>query len=151
MVGVCVEYVAAVAWLAELFSHPKRRESVLGYTQSAVGLGGLMATGGYYLAVTYAERLPSIRIDHEAWRYTLLFGLLPAIPLILIRPFLPESPVWRQKKSSGTLKRPSIAKLFRPALRRTTVVTTLIVACTYAIPYGVLQHTPRLVPRPSQV
>jgi MFS family permease len=97
MVGVCVEYVAAVAWLAELFSNPKQRESVLGYTQSAVGLGGLMATGGYYLAVTYAERLPAIRMDHEAWRYALLFGLLPAIPLVLIRPFLPESPVWRQK------------------------------------------------------
>jgi MFS family permease len=46
MVGVCVEYVAAVAWLAELFTSPKQRESVLGYTQSAVGLGGLMATGG---------------------------------------------------------------------------------------------------------
>jgi MFS family permease len=151
MVGVCVEYVAAIAWLAELFSNPKQRESVLGYTQSAVGLGGLMATGGYYLAVTYAERLPTIRIDHEAWRYILLFGLLPAIPLILVRPFLPESPVWRDKKAKGTLKQPSIAELFRPALRKTTLVTTLIVACTYAIPYGVLQHTPRMVPGLSEV
>ena len=133
MVGVCVEYVAAVAWLAELFSNPKQRESVLGYTQSAVGLGGLMATGGYYLAVTYAECLPTIRMDHEAWRYVLLFGLLPAIPLILVRPFLPESPVWRDKKAKGTLKQPSIAELFRPALRKTTLVTTLIVACTYAM------------------
>jgi MFS family permease len=151
MVGVCVEYVAAVAWLAELFSNPKQRESVLGYTQSAVGLGGLMATGGYYLAVTYAEHLPTIRMDHEAWRYTLLFGMLPALPLMLIRPFLPESPVWLEKKSKGTLKRPSITELFRPALRKTTLVTTLIVACTYAIPYGVLQHTPRMVPGLSEV
>jgi hypothetical protein len=151
MVGVCVEYVAAVAWLAELFSNPKQRESVLGYTQSAVGLGGLMATGGYYFAVTYAEHLPTIRMDHEAWRYTLLFGMLPALPLMLIRPFLPESPVWLEKKSKGTLKRPSITELVRPALRKTTLVTTLIVACTYAIPYGVLQHTPRMVPGLSEV
>jgi MFS family permease len=151
MVGVCVEYVAAVAWLAELFSNPKQRESVLGYTQSAVGLGGLMATGGYYLAVTYAERLPTIGMDHEPWRYILLFGLLPATPLILVRPFLPESPVWRDKKAKGTLKQPGIAELFRPALRKTTLVTTLIVACTYAIPYGVLQHTPRMVPGLSEV
>src|SRR5689334_18836169 len=32
-VGVCVEFVAAVAWLAEIFPQPERREKVLGYTQ----------------------------------------------------------------------------------------------------------------------
>jgi MFS family permease len=33
-VGVCVEFVAAVAWLAELFPNPKQREAVVGYTQA---------------------------------------------------------------------------------------------------------------------
>jgi len=145
-VGVCVEYVAAIAWLAELFSNPKQRESVLGYTQAAVGAGGLMATGAYYLAVTYAERLTAIHSGHEAWRYAVLGGLLPAIPLILVRPFLPESPVWKEKKSKGVLKRPSMAALFSPTLRRTTLVTTLLAACFYAVPYGVLQQTPHIVP-----
>src|SRR2546428_9870614 len=28
-IGVCVEFVAAVAWLAELFNEPKQREGVL--------------------------------------------------------------------------------------------------------------------------
>src|SRR6202035_2497664 len=42
LIGVCVEYVAAIAWLAELFFDPKRRSSVLGYTQSAAGAGGLL-------------------------------------------------------------------------------------------------------------
>jgi hypothetical protein len=37
IIGVCVEYVAGVAWVAELFSNPKQRESVLGYTQAAFG------------------------------------------------------------------------------------------------------------------
>jgi MFS family permease len=36
LVGVCVEYVAAITWLAELFSNPKQRESVLGYAQYGV-------------------------------------------------------------------------------------------------------------------
>ena len=57
-----------------------------------------MATGAYYVAVTYAEHLPAIRMSHEAWRYTMLSGLIPAIALILARPFLPESPIWREKK-----------------------------------------------------
>jgi cyanate permease len=145
-VGVCVEYVAAIAWLAELFSNPKQRESVLGYTQSAVGAGGLLATGAYYLAVTYAERLPAIHSGHEAWRYAVLGGLLPAIPLILVRPFLPESPAWKEKKSKGALQRPSVAALFSPALRKTTLVTTLLAACFYAVANGVLQQTPHIVP-----
>jgi MFS family permease len=146
VVGVCVEYVAGVAWVAELFSNPKQRESVLGYTQAAFGLGGLMVTAAYYVAVTYAERFPAIHGRHEAWRYTLLSGLIPAIPLILTRPFLPESPIWQEKKSKGTLKRPSYAELFRPALRKTTLVTTLLVACSYALASGVILQTPRMVP-----
>lgn len=146
IIGVCVEYVAGVAWVAELFCNPKQRESVLGYTQAAFGFGGLMVTGAYYVAVTYAERFPAIHGGHDAWRYTLLSGLIPAIPLTLVRPFLPESPIWREKKSKGTLKRPSIAELFRPALRRTTLVTTFLVACSYAPASGVILQTPRMVP-----
>jgi len=146
VIGVCVEYVAGVAWVAETFSNARQRESALGYTQAAFGLGGLMATGAYYLAVTYAERFPSIRTGHEAWRYTLLSGLIPAIPLIIVRPFLPESPIWQEKKSKGTLKRPGLAELFRPAFRRTTLVTTLLVACSYALASGVMLQTPRVVP-----
>ena len=145
-IGVCVEYVAGVAWVAELFSNPKQRESVLGYTQAAFGIGGLMVTGAYYVAVTYAEKFPAIHGSHEAWRYTLLSGLIPAIPLIFTRPFLPESPIWQDKKSKGTLKRPSFAELFRPALRKTTLVTTFLVACSYALASGVILQTPRMVP-----
>lgn len=146
VIGVCVEYVAGVAWVAELFSNPKQRESVLGYTQAAFGFGGLMVTGAYYVAVTYAERFPAIHGNHEAWRYTLLSGLLPAIPLILTRPFLPESPIWQEKKSKETLERPSFAELFGPALRKTTLVTTFSVACSYALASGVIQQTARMIP-----
>jgi MFS transporter len=151
MIGVSVEYVAALAWLAELFTHPKRRESVLAYTQAFYTLGGLMVAGAYYLAVTYSDHLPVIHAAHEAWRYTLLSGLIPAIPLIIVRPFLPESPIWREKKSQGTLKRPSIAQLFQPALRRTTVITTLLVACSTSLAYGGIQQTVRLVPELAEM
>src|SRR6188472_2040918 len=60
-VGVCVEFVAAVAWLAELFTDPKRREAVIGYTQAFGSMGGLMVSGAYYLVVTYADSLPLVR------------------------------------------------------------------------------------------
>ena len=44
--------------------------------------------------------------------------MIPAIPLIVIRPFLPESPVWAAKKTAGTLKRPQHRGTLRPAFRR---------------------------------
>ncbi|MFN0169253.1 MAG: MFS transporter [Bryobacteraceae bacterium] len=145
-VGVCVEFVAAVAWLAELFPDPEQREAVIGYTQAFSSVGGIMVTGAYYLAVTYAHSLPAILGGHEAWRYTLVSGVIPAIPLIIIRPFLPESPVWQQKKDAGTLKRPSFAELFRPEFRKTTIVTAFIFACSYGAAFGAIQHLPRIVP-----
>ncbi|HZZ27420.1 MAG TPA: MFS transporter, partial [Pirellulales bacterium] len=70
----------------------------------------------------------------------------PAIPLILIRPFLPESPAWKQKKTAGTLKRPSIAELFAPGLRRTTVITTIMFALSFGAAFGAIQQTTQIAP-----
>lgn len=146
IIGVCVEYVAAVAWLAELFPEPRQREAVLGYTQVASAFGSFMVAGAFYLAATYGHGLPQIRANHETWRYALLFGTIPAIPLIVVRPFLPESPVWRTKKAEGSLRRPRIRELFQPALARTTLISALIVACGYAITFGGTQHITLVVP-----
>ena len=160
-IGVCVEFVAAVAWLAELFPNPHQRENVLGYTQAFSSVGGLLVAIVNGLLATLAVKLPAIAIpafatgmlgvidathQHEAWRYTLMSGLIPALPLIIIRPFLPESPVWKMKKDSGTLKRPSIAALFAPDLRRTTIVTTIMFACSYGAAFGAIQMIPQIVP-----
>jgi MFS family permease len=145
-IGVFVEFVAAVAWIAELFPDPKQRESALGYTQAFSSIGGLMATGAYAIAVTYAEVFPAIHGTNSPWRYTLISGVIPALPLIIVRPFLPESPAWRAKKAAGTLRRPSIAALFTPELRRTTIVTTIMFACAYGAAFGAIQQMPRIVP-----
>jgi MFS family permease len=150
-IGVFVEFVAAVAWIAELFPDPKQRESALGYTQAFSSIGGLMVTGAYYLAVTYADNFPAIHGGHAPWRYTLISGVIPALPLILIRPFLPESPAWQMKKAAGTLKRPSVAALFTPQLRRTTIVTTILFACAYGAAFGAIQQMPRIVPGLAEV
>lgn len=158
-VGVCVEFVAAVAWLAELFPNPKQREKVLGYTQAFSSVGGLLVAVANGLCVKYALDLPSIRLPeflnlfggeisepNAAWRFTLMSGIIPAIPLLVIRPFLPESPVWSAKRTAGTLKRPSLKELFAPQLIRTTVITTLMFAMSYGAAFGAIQHIPRIIP-----
>jgi MFS family permease len=150
-IGVFVEFVAAVAWIAEIFPDAKQREKALGYTQAFSSIGGLMVTGAYYIAVTYGPSFPAIAGSHAPWRYTLISGVIPALPLILIRPFLPESPAWQQKKASGTLRRPSLAELFTPELRRTTIVTTLMFAFAYGAAFGAIQQMPRIVPGIEEV
>jgi MFS family permease len=155
-IGVCVEFVAAVAWLAELFPDHKQRERVLGYTQAFSSFGGLLVALVNGLAIKFAADLPSLKIPgflsflgeihspNNAWRYTMISGLIPAIPLILIRPFLPESPLWKEKKLAGTLKRPSIMELFTPNLRRTTVITTLMFALSFGAAFGAIQQMPQI-------
>lgn len=144
--GVCVEFVAAIAWLAEIFPEPRQREKVLGFTQAFASFGGLLVAVIYGRCVAFADSLPSIHGAHDAWRYTLISGLLPAIPLIIIRPFLPESPSWAAKKAAGTLRRPSIRELFKPELIRTTLVTTALFATCYGVAFGAIQHLPQMVP-----
>ena len=147
-IGVCVEFVAAVAWLAELFPEPTQREKVLGYTQAFSSFGGMLVAVANVLAATYADTFYAIHGAHEAWRYTLISGVIPALPLILIRPFLPESPAWQKKRSEGKLRRPSPLELFSPALRKATIFTTLVFAASYGIAFGAIQQLPQILGAP---
>lgn len=144
-VGVCVEFVAAVTWLAELFPDKKMKELALGWTQAFASVGGLLVTAvsggvGYLAAQKMLPPIPGFE-NPGNWRYTLMTGLFPAIPIALLLPFVPESEVWRERKRSGALRRPSFGELFSPALIRTTLVGTLLSACAYAAAFGTLQVT----------
>lgn len=144
-VGVCVEFVAAVTWLAELFPDKKMKELALGWTQAFASVGGLLVTAvsgavGYLATREMLPAIPGIE-NPGNWRYTLMTGLFPAIPIALLLPFVPESEVWRERRRSGGLRRPSFAELFSPALIRTTLTGTLLSACAYAAAFGTLQVT----------
>lgn len=151
--GVCVEMVAAVTWLAELFEDKRTREIVIGWTLATASLGGILVTEAYNAIVEAAKTgsLPAFPFpaghlaDNVAWRFTLLTGLIPGAAILLMMPFVPESGVWKRKKLDGTLKRPNFGELFSPQLRRTTFVTTILAACGYAAAFGAIQMTPLLI------
>jgi MFS family permease len=151
-IGVCVEFVAAITWIAELFPERRQKEIALGVTQAFASLGGLFVTGINAWVVANANTLPALPLPeifnaHASWRYTLMTGLLPAIPIALMLPFAPESEVWRARRAAGTLKRPSFGELFAPGMRRVTLTTALLSACAYAAAFGALQLTPlRITP-----
>lgn len=150
-IGVCVEMVAAVTWLAEIFENPRTRKMAIGWTLATASLGGLFVTSVYSYIVQASKTpgaLPAISFpsghlpENVAWRFTLLTGLIPGAAILLMMPFVPESAVWKRKKLEGTLKRPSFGELFSPGLRRTTIVTTILSACGYAAAFGAIQLTP---------
>ena len=151
-IGVCVEFIAAITWLAELFPEKRQREIMLGSTQAFASLGGVLITGMSAWILIYAKSFPAITLPeifdaHATWRYTLMTGLLPAIPIALMLPFVPESQIWRERRNAGTLKRPSFTALFSPELRRVTLVTAGLSACAYGAAFGALQLTPfRIAP-----
>jgi len=147
-IGVCVEFVAAITWLAEIFEDPKQKERWLGITQAFASLGGVLVTSMSILVSVKLKTLPHLGLpaglgstDPSTWRYLLMTGFLPAIPIALLLPFVPESKVWRDKRAAGLLKRPSFAQLFAPELRRVTLVTAVLSACAYGIAFGALQVT----------
>ncbi len=147
-IGVCVEFVAAITWLAEVFPDKKDKEKWLGITQAFASLGGLLVTGVSVWISKHGADLPHWGLplglgatDPGAWRYTLMTGILPAIPIALLLPFVPESQVWLERRAAGSLKRPSFGALFSPELRRVTLVTAALSACAYGIAFGALQVT----------
>lgn len=145
-VGVCVEFVAAVTWLSELFSDKRQRELAVGWTQAFASVGGLLVTSvsagiGALVQNNMLPMLPVGNPSNVAWRYTLMTGLLPALLIALFLPFVPESAVWLERKRAGTLKRAKFRELFASGLLRTTLVTTALSACAYAAAFGTLQVT----------
>jgi len=165
-IGVCVEFIAAITWLAEVFEDKKQREKWLGITQAFASLGGVLVTIVSIWISAHAKTLPHLGLpaglgstDPGTWRYLLMTGLLPAIPIALMLPFVPESKVWLEKRAAGVLKRPSFGALFAPELRRVTLVTAILSACAYGIAFGALQVTvarvtpglPELKPQAAQL
>ncbi len=147
-IGVCVEFVAAITWLAEVFEDKKQKEKWMGITQAFASVGGILVTVVSVWIQKHSADFPHIGLPFglgsdapASWRYLLMTGILPALPIALLLPFVPESKVWKDKKAAGTLKRPSFAALFSPELRRITLTTAALSACAYGIAFGALQVT----------
>ena len=114
-IGVCVELVAAVTWLAELFDTKRARELAIGWTLATASLGGIFVTVVFKLVVAAAKAgtLPSVPWPdgHDpanvAWRFTLLTGLVPGALILVLMPFVPESRVWAERKRAPSAGRGS--------------------------------------------
>src|SRR5262245_49480666 len=81
-IGVCVEFVAAITWLAEVFEDRKQRERWLGITQAFASLGGVLVTSISIWISAHIKDLPHLSLPAglgsaapSTWRYLLMTGL----------------------------------------------------------------------------
>src|SRR5207302_482432 len=140
------EFVAAITWIAEVFTDKVQKERWLGVTQAFASLGGVLVTAVNFWIIAHARDLSSLGLPISlgaaapaSWRYLMLSGVIPAIPIALMLPFVPESKIWRERKRAGTLKRPSFAQLFSPHLRKVTLVTAGLSAKFKGQPFNIFE------------
>ena len=59
------------------------------------------------------------------WRAVFFVGILPALVTLWIRRSVPESEMWKERRSAGN-QTPSFAQIFSPALRRNTILLLMM-------------------------
>jgi MFS family permease len=143
-IGSGVELPIGAALVAEAWSSSRHRAKASGVMMSGLALGALLS------AVVYNF------VGHLGWRWTMAFGLLPALLVFYIRRTVhePESMVEvkaarRQRKaerSAGAAKAATdrfvLVRLFTKPLLSTTVACTLICIGALFAFWGVTTWTP---------
>jgi len=126
--GVGGEWAVAAAAIAEVFPGRAR--------PGALGIFHASSVFGTFLAVIAGATIIVVN-----WRYGFLLGLLPSLLVLWVRRGMPDPDRWRAARVAATDKAHrlgSFKDLFStPALRRNTVVATLLAAVGMATFWGV--------------
>ena len=104
--GIGGEWAVGAALVAEALPDEKR-DGAMGFVQSSFAIGFLMAA------------IVNWSLGPYSWRWVLAFGVLPALWVLFVRRQVPESERWISVRAR---KQGSIADIFRPGLRRSTIV-----------------------------
>lgn len=127
--GIGGEWAVGSSLLAETW--PARwRPWVAAVLQTAVNIGVLVACLAVYVLAEFPER------------YVFLVGIAPALIVFWIRKKVPEPQEWHAARASGEV--PRVTDLFRGTVRRTTLMTIAVCACSltawWAFMFWHVQH-----------
>jgi MFS family permease len=124
------EWAVGAALLAE-YAVPARRGRTMGLLQSTYAIGWAVSTAVYLILFNSLN-------DDVAWRYLFLVGVLPAVAAFFIRLTVKD-----RIKTGATEGSPiSFPLLFRPDIRRTTILATLFGVGGQATYYSVFVFLP---------
>lgn len=132
--GIGGEWAVGSALLSETW--PARlRPWVAAVLQTAVNLGVLLACLTAFLLAKFPPRC------------VFLVGVLPALLVLWIRSAVPEPEAWHQARERAKLDpnhvQPGIADLFRGPVRRTTILTIIVCACSLSAWWAVMFWNPQ--------
>lgn len=129
--GIGGEWAVGSSLLSETW--PRRwRCWIAAVLQTAVNLGVLLAV----LATSLLASVPQ--------RYVFLVGVLPALLVFWIRRSVPEPEEWHSAKLAAT-EHPPMSALFQGTVRRTTILTIIVCACSLTAWWGIMFWTTQLV------
>ncbi len=124
------EWPVGVALLAEYASQAKRGR-VMAFMQGAYSIGFAASTLCYFV-------LFSVLPEDQAWRAMFLVGILPALSVLVIRRKVKDRVTHTEHVGASAL----IRRLWRPDLRRTTVLSTLFMMGQHGTYYSLIAFLP---------
>jgi len=127
--GIGGEWAVGAALVVEALPDEKR-DGAMGLVQSSFAIGFLMAAIVNWLLGPYS------------WRWVLAFGLLPALWVLSVRRRVPESERW---VSVSAQKQGTIADIFGPDLRRSTIVGIVVAAAMMIGSWGGITLLPNWI------
>ncbi len=134
--GIGGEWAAGAALVAEVWPEEKRAKAA-GILQSA------WAAGFFIAAVV------NILLCHSGWRLLFVVGIVPAVVALFVRLWVKEPERWvkahEQERASGVAQPHKLAELFRPGLRRSTLVGSGLAFVAVFGLWGATNWTPTLV------
>lgn len=115
--GIGGEWAVGSSLLSETWPR-KWAPWIAAVLQTGVNIGVLLACGASDLLHNYPPK------------YVFLVGLIPALLVLWIRRAVPEPEEWHAAKKASVGNAPRVRELFRGGVRRTTLLTIVVCACS---------------------
>lgn len=133
--GIGGEWAAGAALVAEVWPEEKRARAA-GVLQSAWAAG------------FFAAALANLLLREQGWRPVFIVGVAPALVALLVRLWVREPERWLHAHAAESLRsrrKPRLAELFSPPLRRSTLVGSGLAFVAVFGLWGATNWTPTLV------
>jgi MFS family permease len=132
--GMGGEWSLGVALVMESW-RAEARPLLAGFIGAAANVGFILTA----FTVMLFEQA-GLRVDAGGWRWVLGICAFPALLTFFLRMFVPESARWEGAVKTGP--RPALTEIFAPALRRHTLVGTLLASIALIGTWGSVQWVP---------
>jgi MFS family permease len=142
-IGMGGEWASGAVLVSETWP-AEHRTKAISIMQSGWALGYILA------AIIAALVLDVLPLGDEAWRWLFVVGVLPALFTLWIRRRVQEPAAWLERRRAGGGRANPFGMLLGSALRRTTMLATLLSACVQFANWGLFFWLPGFLARPVE-